>query len=670
MASEDPAISDVVCSTSTEGVISWVSDSVTALLGWHPVELVEICVTDLVDRQSQDALSAAVASLLEGQSQQLEAGFRKQEGSFLPARLVGHPVKDGGGNVTGIVFVLTDAAGMQRDRRALALVSNRYELLAESASDLVFMASADREITWVAPSVTRVLGWAPEDMVGHRLVEFMRPQEVARTAAERDALYSGDRDAEPQDFTLELRCSSGEYRWLSGQGRPTFDDRGRLTGIVAGLADVTDLVSARNRVESILNSGADPQVVLRAIRDEAGTIVDFLYLEVNDAACEYNKLSRDQLVGTRVLDLRPERRSYGAFRLFAQAVDTGKPLVLDNVEQEDPTNPGQLRYYDTRGVRFEDGLTLTWRDVTERHVSQVALARSEMRFRLALESAPIGMAVLDLGRGFVEVNAALCSMLGRSEEWMLARGVGDVLYPDDEPVDLRMREEVVSGRATSQIAEHRLVTADGQVVWVEHAVALLRDESGRPLSYVSQFDDVTESRYARQELSFRASHDPMTSLLNRGALLTWMDRVLAASHRSSDRYLAVLFCDLDGLKGVNDTYGHAAGDEVIIQTANRLRDQVRSEDVVARLGGDEMVIVLQGIGSVEAAERFAAKVQRAMAEPIVAQGAAIEVGISIGIALAAQKEDAEAVLARADRALYQAKRTGRSRNVTADSFSI
>jgi diguanylate cyclase (GGDEF)-like protein len=154
--------------------------------------------------------------------------------------------------------------------------------------------------------------------------------------------------------------------------------------------------------------------------------------------------------------------------------------------------------------------------------------------------------------------------------------------------------------------------------------------------------------------------------VNRPELLTQMDRLLSHSPRTGTQ-MGALFIDLDDLKAINDTYGHGVGDAVIVQVAERLRDQVRSGDLVARLSGDEFVVLLPAIHTIEDAERITEKMHAAVAEPMIIESTTVRVTVSIGVALATVGDRAERILELADRALYQAKRSGKARTVSVNA---
>lgn len=291
--------------------------------------------------------------------------------------------------------------------------------------------------------------------------------------------------------------------------------------------------------------------------------------------------------------------------------------------------------------------------------AEQALARSERRFRMAMEFAPNGMAVVDLDHRFEEVNTALCRLLDYPEEELLGRSINELLDEADDSPDAQLRAEVLAG-AESAHREHQMITRDGRRIWVEHSVGLLRDEDGSPLSYVSQFVDVTAVHEAQEQLRFQAGHDPLTSLANRHQLFTRMTRILKYPPHAGFR-VGILFVDLDDFKPINDTFGHATGDEVLVEMARRIRTAVRGEDLVARIGGDEFVIALLAVRGLSDAERVGDTLRDTLAQPIQVAGSTVKVTVSVGVAMAQAGEAVNAVLQRADRALYRAKRLGRNR---------
>jgi diguanylate cyclase (GGDEF)-like protein len=168
---------------------------------------------------------------------------------------------------------------------------------------------------------------------------------------------------------------------------------------------------------------------------------------------------------------------------------------------------------------------------------------------------------------------------------------------------------------------------------------------------------------AEQQLEHRARTDELTELLNRKEVLSRIE-TLGAQSRRSGHELAVLFCDLDRFKEINDRHGHAAGDEVLRVTADRLRSILRtSDDLAARIGGDELLVVLHGVQDMDNAVAIAEKLRTAAAQPVSTPAGPVTATLSIGVTLARPDETTDTLVARADSAMYRAKHSGRNRIV-------
>ncbi len=299
------------------------------------------------------------------------------------------------------------------------------------------------------------------------------------------------------------------------------------------------------------------------------------------------------------------------------------------------------------------------RDVTEERRAKRELARSEEQFRMAMLGAPEGMAVTDSQDRIVQVNPALCELLGTSGQALIGHRFREFIPEEErEEVD-QWRVRLLRGRSSIERCQHRLVSVTSQV-WVDHSVGIMRDDLGNPTLFVHQFADRTAARRLEADLAYRASHDLQTGLSNKESLKTRLTQRLGLPPESAGA-VGVLFCDIDNLKPINDRYGHLVGDAVISAVANRLERAVRRQDEVARYGGDEFFIVLDHCTSVDELALVAGNVQAAASHPVEAAGIHVEVSISVGAVLAESTAETDDALRRADEALYRAKRAGRSR---------
>ncbi len=257
---------------------------------------------------------------------------------------------------------------------------------------------------------------------------------------------------------------------------------------------------------------------------------------------------------------------------------------------------------------------------------------SEESFRLAFENAPVGMSLVDFspdstGR-FLRVNEAMSRMTGHSRRHLERLAIADLTHPADRASDDDVIRRVQAGEIDRYQLEKRYLHADGHLVWVSLQTSVVRDGEGTALYGISQFEDVGDRRAEHQELTRRARIDPLTGLLNRAALTERVQAAIDAARRS-DRMGAVLFCDLDAFKPVNDTLGHAFGDQVLAIVAHRLEAQVRTGDTAARFGGDEFVIVTDDLGDTEMLD-LVERLQAAVAAPVDVGGMSVAMAVTVG----------------------------------------
>ncbi|MEA2376798.1 MAG: hypothetical protein QOI45_484 [Thermoleophilaceae bacterium] len=253
-------------------------------------------------------------------------------------------------------------------------------------------------------------------------------------------------------------------------------------------------------------------------------------------------------------------------------------------------------------------------------------------------------------------------------QWLEERGLWDkLLHPEDE-------HRVVSNEAECErsgeklVQEYRLRAADGRDVWIrdEMTVVFDRQTNADPLFY-GVFLDVSDRKRMETELERLALYDPLTGLPNRALFADRLRQVLARRGRQTAS--AVYFLDLDRFKRINDSLGHGAGDEVLCEVAERLRQVVRPEDTVARFGGDEFTILCESVGGVLEAVSIADRLQRPLSSPLRAGGAELRLTASIGVALAEATDSGDGLhlIEDADAAMYRSKERGGARTELFDS---
>ncbi len=306
-------------------------------------------------------------------------------------------------------------------------------------------------------------------------------------------------------------------------------------------------------------------------------------------------------------------------------------------------------------------------DVTGARETKDALARSEAQFRLAMENAPIGMALVDAQWRLQEVNAAMARLLGGAPQALVGRDLSALSHPEDRAAERAEVQRLLAGQAERFTLEKRYLRPDGQTVWTVLDVVLVRMADGAPDHFVVQLRDVTDQRMQSEMLAHRAGHDPLTGLANRALMQEALQR--AVEPPDAPGRVAVIAIDLDEFKQVNDRYGHAAGDDVLVHVAGVLRAATAGRGTVARLGGDEFVIVVQDNDAARVAFEVAAGIHRGLVNPVRTHRRQLPVRASVGIAVAEPTvltAGAMGLLAAADAALYRAKAGGRSRTEVYD----
>ena len=237
----------------------------------------------------------------------------------------------------------------------------------------------------------------------------------------------------------------------------------------------------------------------------------------------------------------------------------------------------------------------------------------------------------------------------------------EFVHPDD--LDRVLSDITTLTPDGGVMSRQRIRGADGTYHWVESNTRAYTDAAGVEDGFLTSLRVVDELVATEHELARRAHVDDLTGLMNRAEMLQQLSGMMAKGRRRGDN-VAILFCDIDWFKSVNDKYGHAAGDEVLRVTAQRIAATIRQDDVAARFGGDEILVALTGVRDREEALIVAEKVRHACRDDIDVVDAVVHVTVSIGVAFASAGEPVDEVIADADRAMYQAKKTGRDRVVT------
>ncbi|MBV9284780.1 MAG: EAL domain-containing protein [Acidimicrobiia bacterium] len=291
--------------------------------------------------------------------------------------------------------------------------------------------------------------------------------------------------------------------------------------------------------------------------------------------------------------------------------------------------------------------------------AEARIKLTEKRLQLLADNAQdfIFSYRLPPGRGFDYVSPACEAITGYTPAELY--GDPELIFEMLEPQYVEMMQSLDNSNL-SQGWELRMRRKNGSTVWVEQRLSLVRDEDGRIVSVEGIARDVSERKAAEERLERQALHDELTALPNRRLLRDRISQALARAVRDGC-LVAVVFLDLDRFKLINDSWGHAEGDKVLVAIAERLRSVVRGSDTVARFGGDEFVVVREGISSGDDVSVFLDRLAREVQRKIVLGNNDLVINASIGVALGGAGDTPEGLLRDADAAMYKAKAEGQSR---------
>lgn len=376
----------------------------------------------------------------------------------------------------------------------------------------------------------------------------------------------------------------------------------------------------------------------------------------NTAYVEYFAMTPEDILGRHISEV------LGADLYVQNLPHLQRALAGERQEfdREIPT-PSGPRY--TQALYLPDvhdgevrGIFVLVTDITARRHAEVALARAEARFRTLFEAAPSATLMTDAAGTVISANRAASRLFGYDVADLEGMRGADLLHPDDAAASAESRDRLLAGEITHYSEERRYAHARGHTVWAQADVTLVRGagpDDDAPC-FLAQLQDTSTRKSHEDQLHHLANHDVLTGVLNRRGLTSALERQ-ASLAASSGRGGAVLVCDVDDFKVVNDQLGHDAGDDLLVHLARVLQRTVRATDVVGRLGGDEFAVVLLD-ADLASARQVGRQIARCLDQaPPGARWAEVPVAVSVGVSEFLAGHTVDQVLSAADQAMYVAK---------------
>ena len=589
----------------------------------------------------------------------------------------------------------------------------RLAALLDGSHDLLVVVDHEGTITYANGSVERELGYTVAEVLGTSILQYIH-RDDAESAIERlGQLHSGV--ATPM-IAVRLIAADGAEGWweiISGVDRlPLAGGRVLTCREVTQRIDI-ERVAARwvdllRHAFDVAQSALDlaPAEFLADLPTVCGRVavalgVDFVYVDRLDQASGHlikiagftgpdapSGLDPGQRIEFAHLDGWVDRLRAFEPIVVSDASACGEPWAAQKRRMIGPEGGmmamplsagGELlgvvgasmcrvpRTWSDDEVTFFRIVAETVAHVLDRERLDQALRASEARFRLLSETAADLVVLIDLEGRITYASPSSVHLLGLTPEQLIGSESSAFIHPDDRAGAYRQGDVVLERGWTT--ADMRLLRADGDYVWVTNSTsAVLDPATNQPIEFRSSIRDVSDRKHLEAKLEHQALHDPLTGLGNRILLQARLAEATASPcAASAPKEMSVLLLDLDGFKAVNDTYGHAAGDEVLREVAQRLRSISRPGDTLARTGGDEFVLLCPDADERDAVA-IADRIVFVMSAPIRTAGFEVTLGASVGVAHVAgsagrggDNHVADWLLIEADHAMYQAKRAGKGR---------
>ena len=411
--------------------------------------------------------------------------------------------------------------------------------------------------------------------------------------------------------------------------------------------------------------------LFEAVRNIAGEIVDFRFLYVNANAERMAGRPRSDLLGQPLSSVTPIGPRSSMFARFCRVVDSGEPLNEEFPVKYDSVKATWLR---SQVVKLGDGLAVTFSDISEAKATQERYAHLAEFTDSVFQNAPFSIVATDTYGMITAMNVAAEKLTGYGREELVGKAPLTVLHDERELLGRALSinpaatldkvgfDVLTTGVAAGEMGEQEwtLLRRDGARTPINLAMRAVTTDSGTVSGYVSIAFDITERRQMLDYVTHLATHDQLTGLAGRALLQDKTVQAVELARRYGTK-VAVFVIDLDHFKRINDSLGHSAGDQLLIEAARRLSRSVRSTDVVARVGGDEFVVVMPDITTVEDVEQCAANLVARLTPEISIEEHLVQLTASVGVCIYPDfAADAKHLLKRADSAMYVAKENGRN----------
>jgi diguanylate cyclase (GGDEF)-like protein/PAS domain S-box-containing protein/putative nucleotidyltransferase with HDIG domain len=692
--------SDVIWTADLDRRYTYVSPSVTAMRGYTSEELIGTKQGDVVPAAYNDIFEKTLAKDLSGLSKRANRPLRPRtfevelgckDGSTIWAEVKAVLIRDSDGRPIGIQGVTRDITERKKADEALRESEERYRLLAENASDIIWTTDLSFKYTYVSPSVARLRGYSVEEVMGSTLAESLTPAslEVAQKVLAEELALEKMEQKDPfrsRTMELELNCKDGSTVWTEIIATFLRDPDGRAVGLLGVTRDITERKQAEEALAAKTKEYVDTTNLTGDIIAKLDKHGNWAFL--NDAACRFYGKSREELLSTdsRAF-VHPED-----LEATAEAIrDTRirKELVAGFINRQLTPMGTRVVEWDGYALFDEDGqyagIQITGHDITQRKQMEEALRESEARYRLLTENTSDLIWTMDLGLRYTYMSPAIKRMRGYTSEEIMDAPITQTMTPASVEVARKTLAEELTLEKTGTAdpdrttkVELEMYCKDGSTIWTEMNMVWLRDPDGKPVGILGVTRDISERKRAEEErerlnaeLELRAITDSLTGLYDHAHFYQRLAEEMDRSKRYNHGF-ALLLMDVDDFKRFNESRGHKVGDEMLRLVAHCIPTGLRRSDLAFRYGGDEFAAILPHADSSKA-RAAVDRINRRITKRLRQMDGDTVARLTLTAGVACFPEDAttaDELVRIADATLYNAKWVARARDIMGQKEDI
>ena len=642
-------LNDVYYFVDNNGIIKKASKSVKNILGYDSNELIGTSIYDLyVTPEQRDQLLEDIDN--EKEYFEIVTLLKHKNGKHIPIYTKSHYVKDENENIIGIEGIVRDMSNFYNLKNTLYASQKIYKTIFENSPSGIIYFDTSGLIIDANNSAINIFNTSKKELIGFNILKRVTNEKLLKSIRvslqNEEAYFKGE----------YISVLSGKKLYLEAFLKPLANEKNEIDFIVIFINDKTkeyeinkNLMQTKNEWKSII----DNMVNIFIQTDKDGVI-----LKASPSIKNILGYSIDEVIGKNIKIFWANKEKAKILREnFFKHNKVPKEIVEKFIHKNGNTLDLEifinLRFDNNGNYIGSDNIA---RDVTELKKSQKALEIYEN----VIKNTSEGVMITDKNNFIVFVNKAFCNITKYEEKDVIGKnpsilksGLHNKKFYKDMWKNLESRGhwkgEIWNKQKNDTIFPELL------------SINTLKDENGEIENYIAIFTDISEIKKSEAKMRNIAMHDSLTGLPNRNMMTNMISHSIKSAKRQNE-LMAIMFIDLDNFKTINDNYGHKEGDNVLVETAKRLKNILREEDIVYRFGGDEFIVTLEHIKNSEDIAKIARKLNQSLQIPYQTNNYTFYISCSIGISI--YPNDAltpDELIKNADVAMYQAKNRGKNR---------